>query len=148
MGDIVDEATRSRMMSGIRGRDTKPELVLRRALHRRGFRFRLHVKELAGKPDIVLPKFRATVFVHGCFWHGHDCRYFKLPATRTEFWSKKIESNRASDLRAIDALIASGWRVAVIWECATRVAPADLDSLVDSLVAWIAGKDLRGEFRG
>lgn len=118
--DIVDPATRSRMMSGIRGKDTKPELRVRSLLHRAGFRFRLHVQELPGKPDIVLPKFHAIVFIHGCFWHGHSCPLFRLPSTRQEFWQSKIEKNRWNDQRAISDLASLGWRVAIIWECALR----------------------------
>src|SRR3546814_5787277 len=100
MTDIVSPAKRSQMMSGIRGKDTKPELLVRRALHAKGFRFRLHVKDLPGRPDIVLRKHQAVVLVHGCFWHGHDCRYFKPPSTRPEFWLAKIGRNRANDLRS------------------------------------------------
>lgn len=147
MIDVVDKATRSRMMAGIRARNTKPEVMLRSALHRRGFRFRLHAKGLPGKPDIVLRRYHAAIFVNGCFWHGHDCLYFKLPATRTEFWREKIAANRRNDVRAIDELCSSGWRVAVVWECATRVAPAGVDNLIDSLAVWITGNDKRGEFR-
>lgn len=102
MVDVVDKTTRSRMMSGIRGRNTAPELMVRKALHKRGFRFRLHVRDMPGRPDVVLPRHRAVLFVHGCFWHGHDCHYCKLPATRTEFWSNKVEVNRRNDVRAIN----------------------------------------------
>lgn len=147
MIDVVDKATRSRMMAGIRARNTKPEVMLRSALHRRGFRFRLHAKGLPGKPDIVLRRYHAAIFVNGCFWHGHDCLYFKLPATRTEFWREKIAANRRNDVRAIDELCSNGWRVAVVWECATRVAPAGVDNLIDSLAVWITGNEKRGEFR-
>ncbi|MBN8462800.1 MAG: DNA mismatch endonuclease Vsr [Dechloromonas sp.] len=118
--DIVDQATRSRMMSGIRGRDTSPELCVRRLLHSLGFRYRLHDRSLPGTPDIVLPKFRTIVQVQGCFWHGHDCHLFKLPETRREFWIEKINSNRQRDRLANEALIEGGWRVAVVWECALK----------------------------
>ena len=107
------------MMSGIRGKDTKPEIVVRRLLHRLGYRFRLHCKDLPGRPDIVLPKWRTVIFVNGCYWHGHkDCHLFRLPKTRTEFWSKKIEGNQARDQRNYIVLEAAGWKVLVIWECA------------------------------
>lgn len=119
MADIVDKETRSRMMSGIRGKDTKPELLVRRFLHRAGLRFRLHAK-LPGKPDLVFPKHHTAVFVHGCFWHGHSCRAFRLPKTNTSFWKKKIESNQERDKNAIDNLKLSGWRSIVIWECELR----------------------------
>ena len=135
MADTVDPETRSRMMSGIRGKDTKPELALRRALHARGFRYRLHDKRLPGKPDIILPKFRAAIFVHGCFWHRHEgCKYATMPATRPEFWQAKFRENMDRDQRNIDALLALGWRVAVVWECEMR---KDLTETVDRTERWI-----------
>jgi DNA mismatch endonuclease, patch repair protein len=113
--------TRSRMMSGIRGRDTKPELTVRSFLHRAGLRYRLHSRSLPGKPDVILPRWNAAVFVHGCFWHGHSgCRFFRLPKTRAEFWEAKIRSNVARDAKVLQALSDAGWRTAVIWECALR----------------------------
>lgn len=120
MTDVVDAATRSRMMAGIRGKNTHPELLVRRALHKAGFRFRIHRKDLPGKPDIVLPKHQAVIFVHGCFWHGHDCQYFKIPKTRTAFWMSKISDNKARDMRNSLALKALGWKVIVVWECDVR----------------------------
>ncbi|MBM6400282.1 very short patch repair endonuclease [Phycicoccus sonneratiae] len=121
MADVVDSATRSRMMASIRSTDTRPELAVRSALHRRGYRFRVHVSSLPGRPDIVLPKWRAVVFVHGCFWHGHDgCRFFRLPQTRAVFWERKIAANRERDVRQVASLKLAGWRVVTIWECAVR----------------------------
>ena len=117
MSDIVDPLTRSRMMSGIRGKDTKPELAVRRALHRAGYRFRLHRKDLPGRPDIVLPKYHAVIFVHGCFWHGHGCRHFKIPKTRTDFWLDKIMANAKRDRLNAESLRAAGWSVLIVWEC-------------------------------
>lgn len=137
MVDVVDTATRSRMMAGIRGRDTKPEILIRSLLHRRGIRFRLNVRELPGRPDIVLPKRRAVVLVHGCFWHGHNCALFKWPQTRPEFWREKIARNRLNDARALAALAAQGWRVAVIWECALHGAQQDPNAVVERLAAWL-----------
>ena len=137
MIDTVDADTRSRMMSGIRSSNTKPEILIRKALHRRGFRYRIHVRALPGHPDIVLPKFRAVVFIHGCFWHGHGCRLFKWPATRPDFWRAKIERNQLNDLKAVRALREHGWRVAVIWECAIRHVAAAPESLVDRLACWL-----------
>lgn len=137
MADIVDAATRSRMMSGIRSRNTKPEKLIRSLLHRQGFRFRLHVKDLPGKPDIVFPRYRAVIFVHGCFWHGHDCPLFKWPKTRAEFWQDKIGRNRENDKRAMTALLASGWRVAVIWECTIRGKGKDVDGLIKGVSNWL-----------
>ena len=109
------------MMRGIRGSNTQPELQVRKALHARGFRYRLNVKDLPGRPDIVLPKWKAVIFVHGCFWHAHQgCRYFRLPATRTGFWQEKLATNAARDARQIEQLRAGGWRILVVWECALR----------------------------
>ena len=139
MVDIVDSATRSRMMSGIRGRNTKPEILIRSLLHRRGFRFRLDARDLPGRPDIVLPRYRAVIFVHGCFWHGHDCHLFKWPQTRPEFWRDKISRNRANDARAQAALLDADWRVATVWECALRGANRDLDGVLQRLVDWLHG---------
>ena len=121
MVDIVDPAKRSEMMAGIGAKNTKPELVIRQILHRLGYRFRLHRKNLPGKPDIVLPKWNTAVFVHGCFWHGHDdCPIFRLPKSRTEFWSKKIAENQTRDSRVTSDLLRLNWRVIEVWECATK----------------------------
>ncbi len=120
MADIVNPETRSRMMSGIRGKNTKPELLIRKGIHRLGFRYRIHVKDLPGKPDLVFPKYRAVIFIHGCFWHGHNCHLFKAPSTRTEFWKEKIQNNRERDAPVINALDKSGWKALCIWECALK----------------------------
>lgn len=115
--DVVDKATRSRMMSGIRGKDTQPELIVRSFLHRTGLRFRLHAK-LPGKPDLVFPKYSTAVFVHGCFWHRHKgCRFTTTPKTRTEFWEAKFASNVSRDAAVKKRLGALGWRVLVVWAC-------------------------------
>lgn len=117
MTDVVDRAARSRMMSGIRGKDTKPELIVRKYLHRAGLRYRLHGK-LPGKPDLVFPKYCTVVFVHGCFWHRHEgCRYATTPASNSAFWQKKFENNVYRDQRAQEKLSELGWRVLVIWAC-------------------------------
>ncbi len=135
MTDIVDEHTRSRMMSEIKGKNTKPELKLRRALHTRGLRYRLHEKKLPGKPDLVFPKYNAVVFVHGCFWHRHKCcKYTTNPATRAEFWQNKFRDNVARDQRNVDALILAGWRVAVVWECEIK---ANATSISDDITIWL-----------
>ena len=138
MTDVVDPATRSRMMAGISAKNTKPEIQLRSLLHRRGFRFRLHRKDLPGKPDIVFPGYRAVSFINGCFWHGHDCNFFRLPKTRSDFWLKKIQGNRARDMRQLDELRLMGWRTLVIWECATRKgALMPVDALIDRVEHWL-----------
>ncbi|MBA4327121.1 MAG: very short patch repair endonuclease [Polaromonas sp.] len=148
MVDVVDSATRSRMMSGIRGRNTKPEILIRSLLHRQGFRFRLHVRDMPGKPDIVLPRYRAVVFVHGCFWHGHSCPLFKLPGTRPDFWREKIERNQNNDNRAKRELLADGWRVGVIWECALRGAGKNIEGVAQSLADWLRSDTPLIEVRG
>lgn len=118
MVDILTPEARSERMSRIRGRDTKPELVLRKALHAAGFRYRLHAPGLPGRPDLVFPKWGAAVFVHGCFWHQHkNCRIANVPGSNTAFWQAKFQANKRRDARAIRALRAAGWRVAVVWEC-------------------------------
>lgn len=121
MTDIVDGKRRSAMMACIGGRDTAPELAVRRIAHRMGLRFRLHCKDLPGRPDLIFPKHRLVVFVHGCFWHRHqECKYAYTPKSRIEFWAKKFASNVARDARQEAALKALGWRVLVIWECETK----------------------------
>lgn len=138
MVDVVDELTRSRMMSGIRANDTKPELMIRKALHARGFRYRLHAPDMPGKPDLVFPRYRSVIFIHGCFWHGHSCRYFKWPKTRPEFWVEKIGKNIDRDARQLHSIQASGWRTMVIWECATRSRTAgSLAVLIDRVSDWL-----------
>lgn len=117
MTDIVDPATRHRMMASIKGRNTKPEMIVRSGLHRMGYRFRLHAKELPGKPDLVLPRLKAVIEVRGCFWHGHQCPLFRWPGTRTAFWRDKIIANIERDTRNREALLADGWRLAEVWEC-------------------------------
>lgn len=119
--DTVDDVTRSRMMSGIKSHHTKPELVIRSMLHGDGFRFRLHHKGLPGKPDLVLAKYRTAIFVHGCFWHVHEgCHYFKWPSTRVEFWAQKLKANQNRDKHKAEQILDMGWRVMIVWECATR----------------------------
>lgn len=144
MTDIVDSATRSRMMSGIGGKNTKPEIQVRSLLHRRGFRFRLHSKDLPGKPDIVFPRFKSVIFINGCFWHGHDCSLFRLPRTRTDFWAEKIQRNRSRDKRQIEELQLRGWRVLVLWECAIRKGTAvPIADLIEDVANWLeCGSDL------
>lgn len=118
MADIVSPEVRSRMMAGIRGKNTKTELIVRRALHARGFRYRLHRRDMPGKPDLVFPKFRAVILVHGCFWHGHDCHLFRWPGSRVEFWKRKLSANIERDRRVRKQLADEGWRICEIWECA------------------------------
>lgn len=132
--DTVDQATRSRMMSGIRGKNTKPELVVRSYLHAHGYRFRIHRKDLPGNPDIVFPKLRTCLFIHGCFWHRHvGCRYATTPKTRVDFWGEKFRKNVVRDLANIQALEAASWEVLIIWECQLKTDENALPKLLERL---------------
>lgn len=136
MADIVDPATRSRMMAGIRARDTRPELALRRHLHRAGLRYRVHATDVPGRPDIAFLVKRAAIFVHGCFWHRHEgCHWCSTPASNTCFWIEKFDRNRARDAAVVDQLHERGWRVAVIWECGLRGSQAA--HLGNQVVEWV-----------
>lgn len=138
MADVHSPDIRSKNMRAIRSKNTKPEILVRRALHAAGFRYRLHVPGMPGKPDIVFSKFHAVILIHGCFWHGHDCKFFKLPSTRTEFWRAKIEKNKINDAKAFEELVSSGWRVAVVWECEICRRPnEDRLSLTLQLSDWL-----------
>ncbi|MDZ7694755.1 MAG: DNA mismatch endonuclease Vsr [Balneolaceae bacterium] len=118
MADVHEPETRSYNMSQIQGKDTKPEMLVRKFLHSNGFRYRLHANDLPGKPDLVLPKYNSVIFVHGCFWHAHeDCKYFKIPKTRTEWWKDKLYGNKERDERNIEELEEDGWNVIVVWGC-------------------------------
>lgn len=138
--DIVSPAERSQIMAGIKDRNTKPEVFLRRLLYRAGFRFRLHRKDLPGRPDIVLPKYKTAIFINGCFWHGHkDCKHFRWPKSRTDFWKSKIESNVERDKRNLELLVQSGWNIVVVWECElppknSSKKPFDINNLKEKIV--------------
>ena len=135
MTDVHSKEIRSFNMSRIRGKNTKPELIVRKLLHLNGFRYRLHVKDLPGKPDIVLPKYKTVIFVHGCFWHGHKhCKYSVVPKTRTEWWLNKINTNISNDAQAAKVLRNDGWKVLEIWECQLKKTSVD-NTLRDCLVA-------------
>jgi len=138
MVDVVDPATRSRMMSNIRGKNTKPELLVRKYLHARGLRYRLHVKNLPGKPDLVFPKYRTVVFVHGCFWHHHaGCKYATMPSSRPGFWANKLSDNVARDQYQYAALTELGWRVFVVWECELMKETSRLNSLYSEITGIV-----------
>ena len=149
MPDVHDRATRSRNMAAIKGKDTKPELIIRKGLHARGFRYRLHDRKLPGRPDLVLPKYHAVIFVNGCFWHGHDCNLFKWPGTRQEFWKEKIGANVARDRRNYGAIDEAGWRRVVIWECALK-GPGRMepDELLTRVADWIVSGEKMLTLRG
>ncbi|HFG6875079.1 TPA: very short patch repair endonuclease [Acinetobacter baumannii] len=143
MVDIVDSTTRSIMMSKIRSKNTKPELLIRSLLHRRGFRFRVHVKDLPGKPDIVLAKYKAVIFINGCFWHGHQgCSLFKLPGTRSDFWEQIIARNQINDNKAIVALLEKNWRIAIIWECSIRGKNRNPEQVITLIANWLQGSEV------
>ena len=149
MADIVDPQTRSRMMSGIRSKNTKPETIVRQGLHKLGFRFRLHSADVPGRPDLVLPRYRAAIYVHGCFWHAHDCHLFKCPSTRSEFWRAKFKRNRERDQAVRTALFEEGWRRLVIWECALKgKSRLDIDAVLSRVGYWIRGTDAEAEIAG
>jgi DNA mismatch endonuclease (patch repair protein) len=122
MADKLSKDARSALMGRVKQKDTEPEITVRKSLHAMGYRFRLHRKDLPGRPDIVLPKHKAVVFVHGCFWHGHSCNRGRLPATNVDFWQDKIAKNRERDRKAVAQLESLGYRVLVVWECDTREA--------------------------
>jgi DNA mismatch endonuclease (patch repair protein) len=131
MVDVVDQATRSRMMAGIRGKNTRPEMLVRHFLHSHGFRYRLHAASLPGRPDIVLPKWRTAIFVHGCFWHRHrGCRLTTIPASNAERWQEKFDENITRDRRDTSALVSAAWTVIVLWECGLREVEAGKRSLL------------------
>lgn len=136
------------MMSGIRAKNTKPELLIRSGLHRAGFRFRIH-GDLPGKPDLVFPKYRAVIFVHGCFWHGHSCHLFRMPSTRTSFWENKISGNRKRDQQIELLLAGCGWRVLNVWECAVKGRTRlDYEKMITAIARWLSGKKQTGEIGG
>ena len=137
MADVVPALVRSAMMAGIKGKNTKPEMLVRKALFAAGYRFRLHRKDLPGNPDIVLPGRKVAIFVHGCFWHAHQgCKLAKLPATRPDFWREKLGRNVARDAAAVSALRLQGWRVLVVWECFIR-QQRELPAIASAISDWI-----------
>lgn len=144
--DRINREKRSWNMSRIKGRNTKPEIFLRKQLYARGIRYRLHKKDLPGRPDLVLSKFRAVVFVHGCFWHLHEgCRNSKIPSTRKVFWKKKLEGNRDRDVANRKALLEMGWRVLTVWECSLHAFRHDPSPFIDQVIEWLAGNSRLAE---
>lgn len=140
MADIVSPTVRSRMMAGIRAKNTKPELLVRRGLHAMGFRFRLHDRRLPGKPDLVFPKYRAVILINGCFWHGHECSQFKWPKSRAAFWREKIERNRANDASNSARMAALGWRQLTIWECTIKRRDKEVvAAIMEQCREWLMG---------
>jgi len=149
VADIVSPAKRSYMMSRIRGKNTRPELIIRKGLHKKGFRYRLHHSGLHGKPDMVLAKYNAVIFINGCFWHGHNCCLFKWPASRPEFWKEKITKNRENDMKNKVRLRKSGWRVLTIWECSLKGRGRYPDeAVIEKTKNWLLGGGDNSELRG
>lgn len=137
MADVHTSQQRSYNMSRIKGKDTKPEMLVRKFLHANGYRYKLHDKKLPGKPDIVLPKYKTVIFVNGCFWHGHtNCKYFTIPKSRTKWWSTKINGNKVNDAKAIKALKKGGWRMITVWTC--KLKPTKAEKTLNSLLKKIS----------
>ncbi|NVP54747.1 very short patch repair endonuclease [Mycoplana rhizolycopersici] len=149
MADIVTPEKRSLMMSGIRGKNTKPEILIRKALFARGWRYRLHDKRLPGKPDLVFPRLRAVVFVDGCFWHGHTCHLFRLPSSRVDFWTEKIARNRQRDVEVRKALDGLGWRHLTVWECALKGRTRlPIVEVIDKVANWLESGRFAADIEG
>jgi DNA mismatch endonuclease, patch repair protein len=147
--DIVDKSKRSIMMAGIKDKNTRGEITIRKALHKFGFRYQLHRKDLPGKPDLVFPKHGAIIFINGCFWHAHGCHIFKWPSTRTEFWRDKIGKNKIRDERNIQSCISMGWRVLVIWECALKgKTRRNLNEVIHTTMNWLLYDTQSAEIMG
>jgi DNA mismatch endonuclease (patch repair protein) len=148
MADIVQRKIRSRIMSTIRAKNTKIELTVRQALFSLGYRYRLHASTLPGRPDLVLPKHRAAIFVHGCFWHGHNCPLFRFPRTNASFWRRKIRRNRVVDNEAHQALQQQGWRTFTVWECCLRGRKQEhVATVIRHVDRWIRSRSKEGEVR-
>ncbi len=138
MADTVSREQRARMMSAIRGKDTRPELIVRKALYHRGFRYRLHRSDLAGKPDLTFPKHKAVIFINGCFWHQHNCEMFKWPKSNEEFWREKLVKNRLRDQQNHHLLSLGGWKIFAIWECSIRGrSNDDINRMLDDVSDWL-----------
>jgi DNA mismatch endonuclease (patch repair protein) len=149
MTDVHTEAQRRRNMSAVRSKDTHPEMLIRRGLHARGFRYSLHHRKLPGHPDLVLRKYNAVVFIHGCFWHGHDCPLFRWPASRADFWRAKIGRNREVDARSALTLTSGGWRILTIWECALKGPDRrPIEDVLEQAGNWLVSGEATAEIRG
>jgi DNA mismatch endonuclease (patch repair protein) len=147
--DTVDRQTRSKIMASVGQKDTGAELVLRRALHKIGLRYKLHDRTLPGSPDLVLPRFHAVIFVHGCYWHSHGCHRATVPKNRHEFWVAKFKANRSRDKRNVRSLLKSGWRVLIVWECVllgNKFLPAP--NVINSVCTWLNGTNHNGQIPG
>lgn len=149
MADVLKPEQRRLNMSRIRGKDTKPEMMLRRGLHAAGLRFRLHVRSLPGRPDLVFPRHKAVIMVHGCFWHGHNCSLFKWPATRPEFWQTKITANQERDQSVLELLLSANWRVLTVWECCLKGrARRPVAEVIEQCARFVRGHETQAELIG
>jgi len=149
MADIVSPKVRSRMMSGIKGKNTKPEIMIRKALYSKGFRYRLHNSKLPGKPDLLFPKYGAVIQINGCFWHKHECHLFKWPKSRKEFWHPKLMRNQQKDEENNQALEELGWRILTVWECALKGKERlEFDELISKISRWLKSDSESLEIRG
>jgi DNA mismatch endonuclease (patch repair protein) len=138
--DIWDKKKRSEVMSKIRSKNTKPEMALRKALFAKGFRYRINYKKLPGKPDIAFPKYKTAIFVHGCFWHGHeDCKISHIPKSNTEFWEHKISTNKERDKRSVMRILSLGWKVFTVWEC--EISKNNLPNILDKIIEILHKKE-------
>lgn len=135
-------------MSRIKGKDTQPELIIRSLLHKAGFRYRIHASELPGKPDIVLKKYNAVIFINGCFWHRHDCKYFKWPKSNSVFWKEKIQKNVLNDEENMEKLTQMKWRICIIWECALKTSSEIIAKKVNVIESWLCGDSMLLEVKG
>lgn len=149
MADVFTSEKRSEVMSKIRGKNTKPEIIIRKALHALGYRYSLHKNDLPGKPDLYFRKYNAVIEINGCFWHGHECHLFRIPKSNTEFWQKKINKNRDRDERNFKKLRNSGYRILNIWECAIKGKTSlDFDKLINSIEDWLISESGYAEIEG
>lgn len=149
MADTVDQKTRSRIMARIHGKDTTIEILVRKALFSKGYRYRINDKKLPGCPDVVLKKYRAVLFVHGCFWHVHTCHIFRAPASNEKYWSEKLDRNKSRDIETTKKLMDMGWRVLIVWECALKGKnKKDFGKLIDEIETWLHGDSVRSEISG
>ncbi len=149
MADVFDPIKRRSIMASIRAKDTQPEMRVRKALHRKGYRYRVHVKDLPGCPDLVLRKYNAAIFINGCFWHGHDCHLFRMPSSNIDYWETKISNNRNRDQLNRKLLLELDWRVLTVWECSLKgKEKMQLDSLIISIEDWLKGSSQSAEIRG
>ena len=149
MTDVFNSRKRSEIMASIRPKDTAPEMMLRKSLHRIGYRYRLHTNNLPGKPDLVFRQYQAIIFVNGCFWHGHDCHLFRLPSSNQDYWQSKIENNRSRDENNRKLLLADGWRILTVWECSMRGRERlDFELMISNVDDWLKSNCKHLEIRG